>query len=46
MLFVSGQGALDPATGTVVQGDITVQTRQTLDNLMKTPVLPRNHIRA
>jgi hypothetical protein len=22
MLFVSGQGALDPATGTVVQGDI------------------------
>jgi 2-iminobutanoate/2-iminopropanoate deaminase len=46
MPFVSGQGALDPATGTVVQGDITVQTRQTLDNLMKTPVLPRNHIRA
>jgi hypothetical protein len=24
----------------------TVQTRQTLDNLMKTPVLPKNHIRA
>lgn len=41
MLFVSGQGALDPATGTVVQGDITVQTRQTLDNLMKTPVFPK-----
>src|SRR5262245_41698327 len=36
MLFVSGQGSLDPATGTVVQGDIVVQTRQTLDNLMKT----------
>ena len=35
MLFVSGQGALNPATGTVVQGDITVQTKQTLDNLMK-----------
>ena len=35
MLFVSGQGALDPATSTVVQGDITVQTKQTLDNLMR-----------
>ena len=35
MLFVSGQGALNPATGTVVQGDIAVQTKQTLDNLMK-----------
>src|SRR5262249_30156496 len=34
MLFVSGQGSLDPATGAVVQGDIVVQTRQTLDNLM------------
>jgi 2-iminobutanoate/2-iminopropanoate deaminase len=35
MLFVSGQGALDPATSTVVQGDIAVQTKQTLDNLMR-----------
>jgi 2-iminobutanoate/2-iminopropanoate deaminase len=35
MLFVSGNGSLDPATGTVVQGDIVVQTRQTLDNLMR-----------
>jgi 2-iminobutanoate/2-iminopropanoate deaminase len=35
MLFVSGQGALNPATGTVVQGDIAVQTKQTLDNLMR-----------
>ena len=34
MLFVSGQGSLDPATGVVVSGDIVVQTRQTLDNLM------------
>jgi 2-iminobutanoate/2-iminopropanoate deaminase len=34
MLFVSGQGSLDPATGTVVEGDIAVQTRRTLDNLM------------
>jgi len=34
MLFVSGQGSLDPATGAVVEGDIVVQTRQTLDNLM------------
>jgi 2-iminobutanoate/2-iminopropanoate deaminase len=34
MLFVSGQGSLDPVSGTVVEGDIAVQTRQTLDNLM------------
>ena len=34
MLFVSGQGSLDPATGVVVKGDIVVQTRRTLDNLM------------
>lgn len=34
MLFVSGQGSLDPATGTVMAGDIAVQTRRTLDNLM------------
>jgi 2-iminobutanoate/2-iminopropanoate deaminase len=34
MLFVSGQGSLDPATGQVVPGDIVVQTRQTLDNIM------------
>jgi 2-iminobutanoate/2-iminopropanoate deaminase len=35
MLFVSGQGSLDPATGAVAPGDIVVQTRQTLDNLMR-----------
>lgn len=34
MLFVSGQGPLDPATKTVVAGDIEVQTRQTLKNLI------------
>jgi 2-iminobutanoate/2-iminopropanoate deaminase len=34
MLFVSGTGSLDPVSGAVVPGDITVQTRQTLDNLM------------
>lgn len=34
MLFVSGQGPLDPATRTVVKGDIAAQTRQTLKNLM------------
>jgi 2-iminobutanoate/2-iminopropanoate deaminase len=34
MLFVSGQGPLDPATKTVVEGDIEVQTRRTLDNLL------------
>jgi 2-iminobutanoate/2-iminopropanoate deaminase len=35
MLFVSGQGSLDPRTGAVIEGDIVVQTRQTLDNLMR-----------
>ena len=34
MLFLSGQGSLDPSTGEVVPGDIKAQTRQTLDNLM------------
>jgi 2-iminobutanoate/2-iminopropanoate deaminase len=34
MLFVSGRGSLDPATGAVVPGDIVAQTRQTLDNIM------------
>ena len=34
MLFLSGQGSLDPSTGEVVLGDIETQTRQTLDNLM------------
>jgi 2-iminobutanoate/2-iminopropanoate deaminase len=34
MLFLSGQGSLDPSTGEVVPGDIEAQTRQTLDNLM------------
>src|SRR6186713_2190292 len=34
MLFVSGTGSLDPVTGEVVPGDIVVQTKQTLVNLM------------
>ena len=33
MLFVSGQGALDPKTREVVDGNIEAQTRQTLANL-------------
>lgn len=33
MLFVSGQGPLDPATKQVVDGDIQIQTRRTLSNL-------------
>ncbi|MDE0256545.1 MAG: Rid family hydrolase, partial [Rhodospirillaceae bacterium] len=33
MLFVSGQGPLDPQTKQVVSDDIQVQTRQTLTNL-------------
>ena len=33
MLFVSGQGALDPETREIVSDDIAGQTRQTLTNL-------------
>lgn len=33
MLFVSGQGPLDPQTRAVVAGDIEAQTRRTLANL-------------
>jgi 2-iminobutanoate/2-iminopropanoate deaminase len=32
-LFVSGQIALNPQTGDLVEGDIEVQTRQVLENL-------------
>jgi reactive intermediate/imine deaminase len=33
LLFLSGQVPLDPATGTLAQGDITAQTRRAMDNL-------------
>jgi 2-iminobutanoate/2-iminopropanoate deaminase len=33
MLFVSGQIAIDPATGELVQGDIQLETRQVMENL-------------
>lgn len=33
MVFCSGQIALDPATGALVEGDVTAQTRQVLENL-------------
>ena len=33
LLFVSGQIPLDPATGQMVDGDITVQTERVLNNL-------------
>ena len=33
LLFLSGQVALDPATGLLVEGDIRVQTRRVMDNL-------------
>jgi 2-iminobutanoate/2-iminopropanoate deaminase len=35
MLFVSGQGPLDPATREVVTGDIKAQTVRTLTNLQQ-----------
>jgi 2-iminobutanoate/2-iminopropanoate deaminase len=33
MVFCSGQIALDPATGALVEGDVSAQTRQALENL-------------
>ena len=33
LLFVSGQVPLDPATGTIVEGDIAAQTHQVFANL-------------
>jgi 2-iminobutanoate/2-iminopropanoate deaminase len=33
LLFVSGQVAIDPATGNLVNGDIAAQTRRVLQNL-------------
>ncbi len=32
-IFVSGQVALDPATGKIVEGDVSAQTERTLENL-------------
>ena len=32
-LFVSGQIAIDPGTGQIVEGDIEAQTKQVLENL-------------
>jgi 2-iminobutanoate/2-iminopropanoate deaminase len=32
-IFISGQGAIDPATGKIVEGDVTRQTARALDNL-------------
>jgi 2-iminobutanoate/2-iminopropanoate deaminase len=32
-LFLSGQVAIDPATGTFVPGDVAAQTRRALENL-------------
>ena len=34
LLFVSGQVAINPATGTIVDGDITAQTEQVMRNLV------------
>ena len=33
LLFVSGQVPIDPATGNLVDGDVTAQTRRVMDNL-------------
>lgn len=33
MLFVSGQIALDPATGALLQGDIQAETKLVMENL-------------
>jgi len=33
LLFLSGQIALDPTSGQLVEGDVTAQTRRVMDNL-------------
>ncbi|WP_455382428.1 RidA family protein [Salinispira pacifica] len=33
LIFTSGQISLDPATGNLVEGDITLQTRRVFENL-------------
>lgn len=33
LLFVSGQIPIDPATGTMVDGDVAAQTRRVMENL-------------
>ncbi|CAB1056062.1 RidA/YER057c/UK114 superfamily protein [Olavius sp. associated proteobacterium Delta 1] len=33
LLFVSGQIAIDPQTGEIIEGDIEAQTKQVLENL-------------
>lgn len=33
LLFISGQIPIDPATGAVVQGDISVQARRVMENI-------------
>lgn len=33
LVFISGQVPIDPATGSLIDGDISAQTRRVLDNL-------------
>jgi 2-iminobutanoate/2-iminopropanoate deaminase len=33
LLFVSGQGHLDPATGALIEGDVAMQTRRVMENI-------------
>src|SRR5690349_12127756 len=35
LLFLSGQIALDPATGQLIEGDVRAQTQQVMQNLGK-----------
>ena len=45
LLFLSGQIALDPATGQMIGGDVAAQTRRVMDNLgalLEAARLPRD----
>ena len=46
LLFVSGQIPLDPATGTMVTGDIGDQTRRVFQNLGRNPQSRRRLVRS
>ncbi len=38
LLFIAGQGPIDPVTGVPIEGDFDAQARQTLDNLQAVAV--------
>lgn len=47
LVFVAGQVAIDPKTGTLIQGDIKDQTKRVLENIkaiLEAASLPMDHV--